>query len=270
MTVTAQQVGDITAVAGSINAINNPQRGWSSFVSTVDAVPGAPVEPDAILRQRQQVSTALPAQTIVEGISAAVANVTGVTRSKVYENDTAAADVNGVPAHSISVVVAGGDALAVATAIAIKKTPGGQTYGSTSEVVVDKRGIPATINLFELVIDQVYVSISLTALTGYVSATGTLLQAVVAAWLDALDIGEDVSYFDLGAPIKLSGDVAVATANLTVPGITQAQLDVLAATYKVTGVTIGLAPTPVGVIDIPIAFNAAAGGTAANVALTVS
>jgi hypothetical protein len=43
-----------------------------------------------------------------------VAAVLGVTRLAAYENDTNSTDGNGIPAHALSLVVDGGDALAIA------------------------------------------------------------------------------------------------------------------------------------------------------------
>src|SRR6185503_10030857 len=96
----------------------------------------------AELRARQVVSTALPSLSVMDGTVGAVANVTGVTRFKGYENDTGSADVNGIPAHSISIVAEGGDSQEIADAIARHKTPGTGTYGTTSVTTYDAQGVP--------------------------------------------------------------------------------------------------------------------------------
>jgi len=80
-------------------------------------------------------STALPSLSVFEGTKGTVANLAGVVRSRGYENDTSAVDVDGIPAHSIAMVVEGGDSVEIATAIATKKTPGTRTVGTTSEVI---------------------------------------------------------------------------------------------------------------------------------------
>jgi uncharacterized phage protein gp47/JayE len=133
--VFAKAISDVNSVViatyrsfGTINQIATPARGWQSVTNPADAAEGAPVEKDPVLRQRQTVSTALPSLTVLDGIIGAVANVPGVTRYVAYENDTSAADANGIPSHSISLVVEGGDATAIANAIAAKKTPGSGTY----------------------------------------------------------------------------------------------------------------------------------------------
>ena len=124
VTATCQTIGAVSAPAGSITQIGTPTLGWQTVNNPSDAVEGAPLETDAALRQRQAVSTALPSLTVLDGIIGAVACLPGVTRWAVYENDTDATDANGIPKHSISLVVEGGDATAIANAIAGKKTPG--------------------------------------------------------------------------------------------------------------------------------------------------
>lgn len=61
-------LGSISALVGDINKIATPQLGWISVTNKVNAVLGQPVETDAQLRARQAVSTALPSQTLLEGL----------------------------------------------------------------------------------------------------------------------------------------------------------------------------------------------------------
>jgi uncharacterized phage protein gp47/JayE len=251
VTVTAQNAGNLTAPAGTISKVYNPQLGWQSFTSTADAVVGSPIELDATLRARQGVSSSLPALGIKEAIYAAIANVTGVTRSTVYENDTGATDSNGIPAHTISAVVDGGSIAAITAAIASKKPPGGQTYGSTSGVVYDQYGLPVTINYYVLAHVQIYFAVTIKALPGYVSTTGTALIAALVAFAKALAIGEGVYTSQ-----------AQAAAGLINQAIGQ--------TYYITAFTLGVAPAPVGTANIAIAFNQIADCATANCALTVT
>lgn len=250
-TATCQTAGAITAPSGTIDLILTPTRNWQSAVSSGDAAPGAPVEDDAQLRQRQSLSTALPAQTIIEGIYGAIANITGVQQLKIYENDTSATDANTVPPHSIAVVVEGGDAVAIANAIALKKDPGCGTYGTTSELVIDSKGMPNTIRFFIPTQVPIAVTVVLKAQTGYVSTTGTLIQTQIAAYLAVLGIG--------------SSDQFVFNSKLYSPAD---DTGALANTYNVTSITMsrdGHALTP---SDIPIAFNELP--TAGTITITVS
>lgn len=251
VTVTANIAGNITAPSGTINQIATPQLGWQTFTSTSNAAPGAAVETDDILRARQTVSTSLPALGIKEAIYAAVGNVTGVERFAIYENDTGTTDANGVPAHSFSVVVLGGDSQAIATAIAGRKPPGIQTYGTTTITVYDVYGFGIPVNYFTLTQVPVYFNITVKALPGYVATTGTQLIASLVEFVNALAIGEDVYLSQ-----------AQAAASLIGLGLGQ--------TFYITTFNQGITASPSGTSNLAIAFNAAATCTSSNINLTVT
>jgi hypothetical protein len=61
------------------------------------ATVGAAAETDAELRVRQGQSVALPSLTPFDAVDGALANISGVTRHKLYENDTGSVDINGLP-----------------------------------------------------------------------------------------------------------------------------------------------------------------------------
>lgn len=253
VTVTAQEVGAIPAPSGSINAISTPTLGWQSFTSTSDAVPGAPVESDAALRQRQAASTGQSAETPLGSVYGAVANLLGVTALRVYENTGSATDSDGIPGHSISVVVAGGDAEEIATAIGQKKTPGAGTYGTTSHAYTDPvTGIVYTIHFYAPTLKAIKIHLTLHALAGFVTATEAEIATVVAAYVNSLGIGTDVQFTRLYAPAYLNG----ASDNVT---------------YEVTGMTIAIGVGTPGTADLVIAFNELATcDAAADVSFTVT
>lgn len=251
VTIVAQKLGAIVASAGTINSITNPQLGWQSFVSTVDAIIGTIVETDAVLRKRQAFSTALPSQSILNGIEAAIGNVNGVQRFFVYENDTGVIDVNGIPAHSISPVVDGGISTDIATAIQLKKPPGIQTYGDTPIVVRDSKGFPITINYFILDNAPIYFQITIKALDNYISATGVALRNAIVQYVNALAIGEDVYPSQVMAAASLLGT----------------NFD---ETFYITAFSLGFAVLPTGTTPLAILFKQAAQSDFANIVLTVT
>lgn len=205
VTVTAQELGDINAASGTINKITTPVLGWQTFVSTADAAPGAPVETDATLRKRQSVSTALSASTPLGSMLGALLNLPGVVRAKVYENDTAAANADGIPAKSICAVVQGGDLAAIATTIGQKKTPGAGTHGTTTQSYTDPTtGIPYSIKFFVLANTAVKVKVEGTALTGFTTATAAQIKDEISAYIGEHDTGEDVEFTGLWAPAYLN------------------------------------------------------------------
>jgi uncharacterized phage protein gp47/JayE len=251
-TGTCVSIGAIAAAAGTITQISTPTRGWQSVTNLSDAAEGAPVEKDAALRQRQAVSTALPSRTVLDGIIGAVSNVAGVTRLAPYENDTAATDSHGLPAHSMSLVVEGGDSTAIANAIAKKKTPGSPTYGTTSIIVQDVYGRPITINYFRPTYDSITSAVTIKALSGYTTAVGDAIKQAVSDYINGVDIGGGES-----------GSVEWADAITAANGVGGG------TRFKLTGLTLS-GPGGAGAPDVPLAFNHAASCTPAAVTLTVT
>jgi len=215
VTATAAEIGAKTAAANTINKIATPTLGWQTVNNPLAAVEGSPVETDAELRKRQTVSTALPSLSVLEGIVGAVASLAGVSRFRGYENDTGATDANGIPAHSMAIVVEGGDAQAIGEAIAVKKTPGSPTYGTTTVTTYDKYGLPNDINFFRPTVATIGVEVTIDALQGYTTGFAALIAAAVAELLNNLEIGDDVLITKLYVPANLPGNAAGSTFDLT-------------------------------------------------------
>lgn len=214
VTATAVDIGDVSAPASSITKIATPTLGWQTVTNPLPATEGEPVETDAELRRRQTFSTALPSLSVLDGTIGAVASIDGVTRFRGYENDTNATDSNGIPAHSIAIVVEGGDAQTIGDAIANKKTPGTGTYGTTTVTTYDEYGLPNLINFFRPTPATIGVEISINALTGYTTGFADQIAAAVAASIQALEIGDDVLITKLYVPANLPGTQAGATFDI--------------------------------------------------------
>lgn len=214
-TVICATSGAVTAAAGSLTSILTPIRGWQTVTNADAATVGSPVETDATLRRRQSASTSLPAQTILDGIFGSVSDLAGVTRVAIYENDTDVTDANGLDPHSIAAVVLGGTVSEIATAIADKKAPGTGTNGDIIHVVIDDRGVPNTIRYYALDEVPLTLEIDITAQLGYVSTTEDQLKAAVAAYINALSIGEDSYLARLYTPANLGGTTVADTFVVT-------------------------------------------------------
>jgi len=214
VTATAAEIGAKTAAANTINKIATPTLGWQTVNNPLAAVEGSPVETDAELRKRQTVSTALPSLSVLEGIVGAVASLAGVSRFRGYENDTGATDANHIPAHSMAIVAEGGDAQAIGEAIAVKKTPGSPTYGTTTVTTYDKYGLPNDINFFRPTVATIGVEVTIDALQGYTTGFAALIAAAVAELLNNLEIGDDVLITKLYVPANLPGNAAGSTFDL--------------------------------------------------------
>lgn len=252
VTATCSAVGDVAAAVGQVNIIATPTRGWQSVTNPSAASPGAAVETDAALRQRQTTSVALPSRTVLEGIVGAVANLTGVTRYAAYENDTGSIDGDGLPAHSIALVVEGGDAAAIAAAIAAKKTPGSGTYGTTTEMAVDTYGRLMPIHFYRPTGRAVSVAITIRALAGYSSTVGLAIQQATADYINSVPIGGGQS-----------GSVEWADA------ITAANSVANNATFKITALAL-TGPGGAGSPDVLLAFDQVSTCSPSDVTLTVT
>jgi uncharacterized phage protein gp47/JayE len=249
VTATAAVAGAISAPAGPVT-IATPILGWQSASFTVPAVPGAPLESDPTLRARQNVSTMLPSVTAIDGMTGAVFAVNGVTRLRVFENDTSVTDSNGIPSHSVSFVVEGGDTQEIADAIAAHKTPGAGTFGNTSEIVVDPYGVPHAYNFFVVSEVQITVVIHLTALQGYTSAVGNEIVNAVINYIDAIPIGTNVYL------------THVIWAALSIAGTDN-------TTFNLTSLLMSRGAGAPTSADVPIAFNEAAQASPATVSLSI-
>lgn len=278
VTGTCQTIGAIIAASGAISTIQNPTRGLVSVVNTAAATPGAPVERDAQLRQRQAVSTTQPAQSAIENVAAAVWGLPGIARLYPYENDTETTDANSVPGNSISIVVDGGDAAAIAQAIATSKSGGCGTYGTTSQTVVNKFGVPIVINFYYVVEPPIKWALSIVPLNGFSLSTITLIQASLAAWTNGLGIGVDIELTAAYAACYLQSSIQSAVADLNADLASGDQdavaadmatinsLNVAATTYKVQIGTLQVArdSNSLAAADITIAYFEAAACIAPN------
>jgi uncharacterized phage protein gp47/JayE len=240
ITATATVDGAIRAPAGSVNKISTPTRGWQSVTNPSDAAPGRPVEEDAELRLRQSQASALPSRTVVQGIISAVANLDGVSRLRLYENDTKVTDIDGLPANSVALVVEGGDSTEIAQTLAVKKTPGGYTFGTVEVDVTDTYGLPMKVRISRPMYDTITATFNIKTLSGYTTATGDAIRKAVSDYINAIAIGGGVSK-------TVEWGDAISVANSVGGGVT----------FKVTGLTLE-GPDGPGSPDVAVAFNHAA------------
>ncbi|SYF70739.1 baseplate J/gp47 family protein [Klebsiella pneumoniae] len=252
-TATCANSGAVAAVAGSVNGINTPTRGWASVTNPLAATVGVAAETDAELRVRQSQSVALASLTPFDAVDGAIANVEGVTRHKLFENDREVTDSNGLPPHSISAVVEGGDATEIANTIRSVKGQGVSTYGTTSVIVTDKYGNPYTIRFSRPIDVPVYVSITLKALTGYSSEVGDEIKAAVAAYINSLAIGDSVLLSRVYSPANL-GVVSGGNARY----------------YDIMELLTGRSADDVAAANLVVAYDESASCSVDNIALVVT
>lgn len=252
VTATCANSGSVAAMAGTITTINTPTRGWVSVTNPAAATVGTPAETDAELRIRQSQSVALPSITPFEALDGAVSNVTGVTRHKLYENDTGSEDGNGLPPHSVAVIVDGGDVTDIAQAIRGNKGQGTATHGTTSVTVPDKYGNPHVIKFSRSSDVPVYARIKLKVFTGYTSQIGQQIQQAISDYINSLTIGDSVLLSRIYSPANL-GVVSGGNARY----------------YDIQELTIGKSQGALSSSNIDIRYNESASCTPENIVITV-
>lgn len=252
-TATCTTPGAVAALAGSVNKINTPTRGWVSATNPLAATVGVAAETNAELRVRQSQSVALPSVTPFEAVDGAIANIEGVTRHKLYENDQDTPDANGLPPHSIAAIVEGGDATVIANTLRGVKGQGSTPFGSTVIIVPDKYGSPHPVGFSRPVDVPVFVKITISPLTGYTSQVGDEIKAAVAAYINSLAIGASVLLSRIYSPANL-GVVSGGNSRY----------------YDITELLIGTSSAGVAATNIVIAFDHSASCRVADINLEVS
>lgn len=253
VTATAVNAGAITADPNTVTQIANPTRGWQTVNNAAAAVPGNAIETDAQLRARQVLSVALPSQTVLEGMVGAVANVPGVTRTVGIENATNVTDANGIPAYNTAFVVEGGDVNAIAPAIALKKTLGSPTFGSTSVVITNVFGQPQTIKLSRPVSVPITAVITGKALSGYNAAIGAAAVQADITYVNTLPLGGGIAKaVEWGDAIEAAKGVSGAN------------------TFSLTSLTLKRPSGSAAQADVTLAFNEAAQADATSITFVAS
>jgi uncharacterized phage protein gp47/JayE len=248
VTATCTTIGAIAAAPNTITTIANPTLGWQSVTNATAATVGSNVENDGALRMRQAASTAGPSTTLIASILASVAAVPGVVAYAGHENPGSSTDGYGTPAHSIWIVVEGGSATAVATAIANRKPPGIQTQGAQQVTVIDSAGVPTVINFDYFTQEPITVVVTIQPLANYAAATGTQIINAIVSFINSLGGGQTVYPGQVQAAASLVGQT-------------------VSSTFAITALTMAIGAGSQSTSPIVLTFNQIATCSASNVTL---
>ncbi len=249
--------GEIYADAGTLSQIVTQTRGWERVTNKSNAIPGKSVETDAEAKARQAISTARPSKTVLQGLVGGIAEISGVLRYKVYENDTEEPNEYGIPGHSVCCIIEGGDTEEIGNVLYLRKTPGCGTYGDVEvEVIAPNPELdnPPPIYFFRPSYVDVYASVRVKRRAGFVDELVDQIKESVVAFINSLDIGESVS-------ISLLGTVAQSVVpDLRAPVFTL---------FPSVPIVIGTKQDTLREEDIEIGFNQAARCVSENVGVVL-
>jgi uncharacterized phage protein gp47/JayE len=250
--VTCEISGPIVANPGDIAGIFNPMYGWNGVYNNVNAELGSNVEGDSDLRTRQSNSTANPSKTVLDGTKGAIGQITAVTRFKVYENDTKVADVNGLPANSITCVVEGGTDADIANAIYMHKGPGCLANGDIVINEEDQYNSITPIGFTRPTYVDIETVVNIKQIKDYTTATTDLIKENIQAYLNSMEIGGDLTISSLW------GIALQAMPNLASP------------MFSVVSVTAARLGNAQAAVDIPMAYNEVCRGNINYITVNVS
>ena len=149
VTLFAENFGAVEADPATVVNPVTVVIGVLSVTNTLSAVVGIDEETDQELRVRRNRSLETPQSSSTGRMFTALANLPNVTDVAVYENDTDVTDADGIPAHSLWVVVEGGSVAAIVETMTKNKTGGkgmvGSVTGTFSEPVTRPNGTTFTI-----------------------------------------------------------------------------------------------------------------------------
>ncbi len=175
-----------------------------------------------------------------------------IQRVKGYENTSSVTDDNGIPGHSICMVVEGGKEREIAEAIYSHKTPGCGTYGETLVNVASVYGFETPIYYQKLKYVDMQMRIQVKALSGsFTTEVQENIKNQIIDYLNGLQIGDDVIVSSLWYAALL------------------AQPDPLSPVFSVTGIEIGRAGGSISASDLAIPFDSAASISKENIVITV-
>lgn len=208
----------VTIVLG-VTSVNNP---------TTYTTLGINEESDAVLKVRRQQSVSLASQGYLAGLLAALENITGVTSAFVFENTSDTTNGDGVPGHSIWVIVAGtGAAASIAQAIYTKRNAGCGMFGDQAYTITQVDGTPFVVNWDIVVSQALFITFIATSIDGIVLPNIAAIRAgLVTAFVPGVyqeinitALGTLVQTFDSNCLVTGAGFSAGTTQAATLSGV---------------------------------------------------
>ena len=243
----ADVAGAVSGEANTLVSIKTPVLGWDSVYNPLAVSEGRLVETDEQLRLRFRNSKFKRSSNILDSLYSAITNVPTVENVVVYDNPSDSTDSNGLPPHSFTAVVLGGDSQVIAETIWINKPVGITANGNTSVNIVDSQHFTRAIHFERPAPINIYITIALST-NELFAADGAdkIRSAIIQYAKDNFSVGDDIIYSRIYTPVN------------SVAG------------HSVTSLFIGTSPSPTATANIPISFNQIGSFQSVNITITTS
>lgn len=185
----AARQGSITALANTLTVIATPLLGVASVNNpSANTSTGTSQETDAALRVRRRNSVALPSKGYLEGLYGGLLSLADVSEASVLENVTNTTDANGIPGHSIWVIVNGGVTADIAQVIYVKRNAGCGMKGSITVPVEQVDGTTFDILFDRATAEDLWVKFDVQQLVGVIPPDEAYLRSQLI--LNTFTIGQ--------------------------------------------------------------------------------
>lgn len=201
---TADVTGPNPLPSTSLDTIVTPVSGWAEVINTLAGNTGEDIESDSAFRIRREASIQQGNATDPAIKAALINEVTNVTSASVTSNRTLVTDGEGRPAKSFESVVAGGTDADVAAKIFEVQPSGIESFGNTTEIVVDSEGNNQTIKFSRATNQYAWVDVEyeLYGEEQFPSNGEDLIRDEIVAWaLLNQTVGVDIIRQRLNIPI---------------------------------------------------------------------
>jgi uncharacterized phage protein gp47/JayE len=195
----AEDTGALAVLAGAIHtdagtgAIETAVSGWEDARNIADLTTGRAEETDSAARIRRASLLQATGLATVDAIADAIANnVDNVTSVTGFENTGDVVDGDGLPAHSVEMVVLGGADQDIWDEIWASKAGGIETHGTETGTSKDRNGDNQTVNFNRPTEKRIHVIVEGTKDDDYPSDGDAQIKAAIVVWGDLLGVGTDV------------------------------------------------------------------------------
>jgi len=258
--IRAATAGPVFVASGQLTQIISPLAGVNAVENYADIDGGLAVESDDELRLRRRAELQRAGQTTLGAMRSELSGLAGVISCRIFENNENTQNADGMPAHSIEVLVHDGFSPTVANAdiaavILANLAPGAKTHGNTEIDVLDEEGNTKRIRFSRPTQKNVYSDIFATRVSGStppVDATTLLRNHLTEEANKLVSPGADVVALALRAIVYNS----IATKSY-------------AWLYDVQNLELGFSASPSGTANLEISDREIARFQLANVTATL-
>lgn len=240
------ETGPTVANSLTITDIVTPIGGWDGVTNINPATVGRNQMTNAELRILRELELGQPGTSPADAIRAAALEVTGVTNATVFVNNTDTTDGDGMPPHSVEVMVQGGDDQDIYDMLRDNVAAGIQTHGTEVGSSTDSQGTVHVMKFTRPTEITIYVAITIVKdpVTYPADGDDQVKQAIVD-WGDLQATGKNAvssrigaASFDVDGVLEVTTCFIKTSATPTLPTTIAISLREL-ATYAVAriGVT---------------------------------